>query len=562
MTVADIQQLIAGGETLAVEFKGEERAALSDREIYEAIVCLANTDGGTLLIGVEDDRRITGARPRHGNTTDPSRLQAAIFNNTEPRINTRISLVATPSGNVLAIEVGRYPEVCATRGGLCVRRVISAQGPECIPFYPHEHTSRRADLGLLDFSAQCCPAATWADFDPLQFERLRQAVTSLRGDATLLALSDQELAQALQLVETKDQELLPNYAGVLLLGRESFLRERVPTHEAAFQVLAAGADVRVNDFFRKPLLETIEEIQNRFDSRVEEQETLVGMIRLPIPDYSRIAFREALLNALLHRDFSQLGTVYVQWHPDQLLFTSPGSFVDGVTPDNILVHEPKPRNPRLYAAAKRIGLVEQTGRGVDKIYLGQLRYGRPAPDYSRSDRTGVRVVLRGGQPSLEFAAFIFDQESKGQPLTVDEVLVLNALFHDRRTTSEAAATLMQKPASQARAVLETLTERGWLEAKGEKKGRVYHFSSLVYRQLKVPEAYVRAHGIDPLRQEGMVMEYLHAHKRVTNAKVQSLLGVTRNQAHNILISLRDKNRIKQVGARGRHVYYVLHEPET
>lgn len=72
-------------------------------------------------------------------------------------------------------------------------------------------------------------------------------------------------------------------------------------------MLAPGADVRVNDFFNKPLLETIEEIQKRFDARVEEKETLVGMIRLPIPDYSRIAFREALLNALLHRDFSQLG---------------------------------------------------------------------------------------------------------------------------------------------------------------------------------------------------------------------------------------------------------------
>jgi ATP-dependent DNA helicase RecG len=562
MTLADIQNLIAAGESLTVEFKGEERTPLSDREIYEAVVCLANTDGGVLLIGVEDDRRMTGARPRHGKSTDPSRLQAAVFNNTEPRINTRVSVVPTPSGIVIAIEVDRYPEVCATRSGLCVRRVISTQGPECIPFYPHEHTGRRAGLGLLDFSAQLCPGASWSDLDPLQFERLRQTVTSLRGDASLTSLSDRQLAQALQLVETKDGVLVPNVAGALLLGREDFLRERIPTHEAAFQVLAPGADVRVNNFFHKPLLETIEEIQKRFDARVEEKETLVGMIRLPIPDYSRIAFREALLNALLHRDFSQLGTVYIQWHPDHLLITDPGGFIEGVTPENILVHEPKPRNPRLYAATKRIGLVEQTGRGVDKIYLGQLRYGRPAPDYSRSDRTGVRVVLHGGKPSLEFAAFIFDQESKGQSLALDEVLVLNALFHDRRINSETAASLIQKPAAEARSVLEALTERGWLEAKGEKKGRVYHFSAMVYRQLKVPEAYVRAHGIDPLRQEGMVIEYLHAHAQVKNEKIQSLLSVTRNQANHILTTLRDKNRIKQVGTRGRHVYYVLNEPET
>ncbi len=70
MTAADIQSFIAAGESLTVEFKGEERTSLSDREIYEAVVCLANTDGGVIIIGVEDDRRITGARPRHGKTTD------------------------------------------------------------------------------------------------------------------------------------------------------------------------------------------------------------------------------------------------------------------------------------------------------------------------------------------------------------------------------------------------------------------------------------------------------------------------------------------------------------
>jgi transcription initiation factor IIE alpha subunit len=60
----------------------------------------------------------------------------------------------------------------------------------------------------------------------------------------------------------------------------------------------------------------------------------------------------------------------------------------------------------------------------------------------------------------------------------------------------------------------------------------------------------------------MVIEYLHAHEQVKNEKVQCLLGVTRNQANHILTALPDKNHIKQVGIRGRHVYYVLNEPET
>jgi len=98
-----IKELSAKGESLMVEFKGEEHGQLSDREIYDAVVCLANTDGGLILIGVEDDGRLTGARPRHGKTTDTTKLQAAIFNNTEPRINTRISLVPIPRAHIITI---------------------------------------------------------------------------------------------------------------------------------------------------------------------------------------------------------------------------------------------------------------------------------------------------------------------------------------------------------------------------------------------------------------------------------------------------------------------------
>ena len=87
-----VETLIHAGESLKVEFKSEPREQLSDREIYENIVCLANSEGGVLLIGVEDNGTVTGARPRHDTSTDPFRLQAAIFNNTAPPINTRVSL--------------------------------------------------------------------------------------------------------------------------------------------------------------------------------------------------------------------------------------------------------------------------------------------------------------------------------------------------------------------------------------------------------------------------------------------------------------------------------------
>ena len=87
-----LENMIAQGERLDQEFKSD-RKQISDKDIYEEVVALANTDGGKLLIGVEDDGVITGAHSRHGRITDPIKLQSAIFNNTVPSINTRVSII-------------------------------------------------------------------------------------------------------------------------------------------------------------------------------------------------------------------------------------------------------------------------------------------------------------------------------------------------------------------------------------------------------------------------------------------------------------------------------------
>lgn len=87
-----LRELVSHGETMDVEFKEDHPAAnrgLSDNDIVEAVVCMANLppdlDGGMILIGVQDDGRITGTRARHGSVTDPNKLQAMIFGRTEPR---------------------------------------------------------------------------------------------------------------------------------------------------------------------------------------------------------------------------------------------------------------------------------------------------------------------------------------------------------------------------------------------------------------------------------------------------------------------------------------------
>ena len=86
-----------------------------------------------------------------------------------------------------------------------------------------------------------------------------------------------------------------------------------------------------------------------------------------MPRVERRAFREAAANAPTHRDYTRMGAVHVRLHDDALTVSNPGGFVEGVTLDNLLTTEPRPRNPRLADVFKRLGLVERTGRGVDLI---------------------------------------------------------------------------------------------------------------------------------------------------------------------------------------------------
>src|SRR5207253_10359366 len=96
----------------------------------------------------------------------------------------------------------------------------------------------------------------------------------------------------------------------------------------------------------------------------------------------------------------------------RLTIPSPGGFVEGVTLQNLLVTEPRPRNPLLADALKRIGLAERTGRGIDLIFQGLLRYGRPAPDYSRSTTHAVVVMLPGGAADVGLLRTIIGEEKR------------------------------------------------------------------------------------------------------------------------------------------------------
>jgi ATP-dependent DNA helicase RecG len=557
-----VRQLVQGGESLHVEFKGEEKRPLSDAELVDEVMCLANRptdESGWLLIGIEDDGRVTGARPRHeAGITDPLRVQALIANRTRPASTCRVELIAVEGKAVLVIEVPRARSPVGTADGKYLRRAIGGTGqPLCLPYHFHEMQAALATRGAMDYSALGVPEAHWDDLDPLEFERFRRTIRESRGqgDATLLTLPDLELAKALGAVEANHQVTAVRVLGLLLFGREDALRRSLPTHEVAFQVLS-GTKVEVNEFFRWPLLRVIEEVTGRFRARHREEELMVGLLRIGVPDYPERAFREGLANACQHRDYTRLGAVHVQWHTDRIEISNPGGFPEGVYLANLLVTPPRPRNPLLADAFKRAGLVERTGRGIDTIFYEQLRNGRPAPSYERSTPTDVVLALPGGAANLDFVRLVAEQNRAGRLLRLDELLILNRLWQARRLTTSEAAALIQKDDAEARGALEGLVETGLVEARGERRGRLYHLSAAIYRGMGKPAAYVRAHGLETAQMEQLILQYAQAHQRITRREAADLCQVQEHQAFYLLRRLRGRGKLELVGT-GRGAHYRM-----
>ena len=544
-------RFIPDRESLTVEFKSDQ-ARLPDRELVAAAICLANTEGGEIFLGVEKDGSVFGLHPEH---QDVVGISALIANRTIPPLSVRVEIVEVGRERVARISVPKSRRPVATSEGLLQRRRLMANGsPECVPFYPHEFAQRQADLGLMDYSAFPTDGIAARDFDPLERQRLRQLIERYGGDRSLLGLSDEELDGALGFVRREGDRLAPTVAGLLILGRESVLREQIPTHEIAFQVLE-GTQVRVNDFYRLPLLKAFERVMEKFDARVEEDEIQVGLFRVPIPTFDKRAFREALVNALTHRDYTRLGAVHVRLEADGLVISNPGSFVEGVTVENLLVVEPKPRNPSLADAIKRIGLAERTGRGVDLIYQGLLRYGRPEPDYSRSDSTTVVVRLSGAAADVPFLRVVLEEEKRlGTSIALDSLIVLARLRKERRLDTPTLAAAIQKDEHTARAVLERLVEAGLIEAHGVKKGRTYTLGARLYRQLGQSSDYVRQTGFDPIQQEQMVIKYVEKHGRIARRDVVDLCKIGPHQASRLLRKLVSHGKLRRAG-KGKGTVY-------
>ena len=281
-----------------------------------------------------------------------------------------------------------------------------------------------------------------------------------------------------------------------------------------------------------------------------------GLFRVSIPDFDKRAFREALVNAFCHRDYSTLGRVRVEINSEGMLISNPGGFIEGINADNLLDAEPHGRNPVLADALKRIGLAERTGRGIDRIYEGSLLYGRLLHDYSQSTSTSVRLFIPRGLPDKAFVRMISEEQQRlCHPLPIYALLVLNTLKQMHQATLRELAEALKRDESRIKAVVEALVESGLVEALGNGRGRNYMLSPKAYGKENTA-AYIRQKGIDELRYEELVLELARKQKSIKRADVIALLHVSPAKAFRILQRL-VKNQKLTLQGKGAGAYYTL-----
>jgi ATP-dependent DNA helicase RecG len=552
--MADLYPEIPQTETLTVEFKSD-RKRLPDDELVQALVCMANSEGGELWLGVEDDGTPTGLHKAHMNLVGLPGLIAA---RTSPALQIVVEPVQVEGHAVARILVPKaiHSEFATTSGQYLRRRIKPDGTPECVAMLPHDRDSHASRIGISDATAQIVQGATTADFDPLERERLRQSVEYYGGDRVLLELDDEQLDAALGFTaRAPSGERQPTLTGLLVIGREAALRDFIPTHELAFQVLEQE-DIRFNEFRRFPLLKALEWLETNFRPYNPEREIQVGLFRVPVPMVDMGAFREAVANALVHRDYHELGAVHVRLDDQGLTTSNPGGLVEGVTLDNLLSTEPRPRNPRLADVMKRIGIVERSGRGVDKIYRGMLRFGRPQPDYNRTDYNSVVLRLDTVEADEVFLRLVVEQEKQRGNLPVNSLIVLSALKDQKRLSAEDLAALIQQEIGQAKRTVESLVEAGLVEAHGKTRGRTYTLSAAMYKEKGDKIAYTRQAGFSKLQNEQMVLSHAQHHGRIQRQEVMELCHLGKDQANRLLKKLRDNGQLEMHGTT-RNAYYTI-----
>ncbi len=513
----------------ALDFKAASR---TPRETFtnlaEAAVCFANAAGGTIVLGVADD--VSGPGAIIGTDLAAPAVRRAIYERTVPALDVTATETTVDGRTLIVITVPEGLEVHGTATG----RYSWRRESDCLPMTADDVGRLREERASEDWSARSAGRGRADSADAVALARARSLLAGVpeRAVAALADAAPGDLLNGLGVLTPRG--VLTN-AGWLMFGPRSELE--LPRVVYQHRHAPGGEPDRVLRM-TEPLVLAVDRLFATVEARLTHTPVnLPGGQQLAVADFPPAALREALLNAVVHGDHRTGRPIQVEHSPESLSIVSPGPLVAGVTPGNILRHPHRARFRSLFNAFRHLGLVEQVGQGVDRMYREMLRFGRLPPRIV-DDRDQVSVTFTADRPDIRIARFVAGLPAEEQD-DLDVLLLLNLLRSRRSVTARDVSPEIQRSVDDTQRLLRRLAddERALLEPSLGTVGRRlpnYRLRGAVLAELGPAVAYHRAPSSE---RERKIIEHLVEYGSINNRTVQNMFDVDVYRASAILREL-------------------------
>lgn len=540
-----------------LDFKEWNQRSLADAVelVVEMAICMANGGGGTIVFGV-NDKAIGRAQAIVGvpAEVDVNRLKKAVYDKTDPKLTPVFEELPVPEGTGRLLVMQIYPGLppytdTSGRGKIRI-------GKDCQPLTGTLRRRVMVETGETDFTAGEIPGDPASHLSATALEQLRAAARRERAPEELLNLSDLDLLGALGVMHNG----CLTRAGVILAGKEATIRAHLPMY--VWTHLRMQSDTQYTDRMdgRDALPVALVRVTDRImaDNPITTVEH--GLFHFEYRTYPEIALREALMNAFCHADYRIAGPILIKQFPSRLEISNPGGFVGGISPDNILHHQPVARNPHLVEALTRLRLINRSNLGISRMFTALLIEGKEPPLIE--DQGGaVKVTFLARELSIPFRVFVAEENQGGRQFSVDHLLILQYLLRHAEVGTETAARICQRQETEVRETLSEMERNfAYLERGGTGRGTYWTLRPELYRRLSGPGLPERDRRIDWEAAKTRVLSILkqragRGEKGLSNAEIRQITHLDRNQVVRLMQQLREEDPHIREPGRGKYARY-------
>lgn len=412
-----------GDGTLAPSRPQNEEAA---KKLAGEAACMANSDGGgALVVGVADDYRLIGT------DIDAEWLRRRIYDHTQRLLTVDVRPVQVRGVRLLVVKAAQALEPIRWNNKIHWR-----VDDRCVEVDATTWHARRMTRMRYDWSAE--PSNVSADHArAAAIESARQFLRESGEDAALdlAAARTPEFLRRLNVV-TSDG-LLTNAGVLAFVGREDpsldYIRRDVAGGDSVVRLRSSG----------RSLLEDLDEVIRVINHHNSVRHQLHGLVVGQVRELPALAVREAIVNGAVHREWGSPAPVTIEHIGHTLTVTSPGGFMGGVTPENIITHPSEPRNRSLAELFAALRVAEREGIGVDRMVRDMLRLGYRAPETREIEGPYVRAALVGDALDVGWLRFVGDLRPHSAGSDLNALLLITRLKHHLWVDVRTAAPLLQ-----------------------------------------------------------------------------------------------------------------------